>query len=190
MRCLTLARVYDYLEGLLDEQDRSEVEVHLAACGPCRQVLEDRRLMLDASRSLPPLPLPSGFSRRVVEAAFHRVRPRRTRWLWTLAAGLASLFLVTFLLALLGGRSWPALMTDSSRMLWGVVRSGITLVAKAARFFGALLQVILDLLRALGEGFKAFSGLLSPLTLALILTGFVLLTAASCLGFRKLFVRR
>jgi anti-sigma factor RsiW len=189
MTCFTLARLYDYLEGLLDEQERKEADLHVAACDRCRQVMEDRRLMLEASRSLPPLRLPSDFSQRVMEAAFPRKRPQ-ARWLWASAAGLASLLLVTFLLASVGGRSWPALMTDSGRMLWGGIRSGITLVAKAARLIGALLQVVFELFRAVQDGMNAFGGLLSPTALALTLTGLALLTAVSCLGFRKLFIRR
>jgi len=189
MTCFTLAHLYDYLEGLLDEQQKKDVDLHLAACDRCRQTLEDRRLMLEASRSLPALPLPADFSRRVMEATFPRKRPQ-VRWLWASAVGLASLLLVTFLLASAGGRSWPALMTDSGRMLWGGIRSGITLVAKAARLIEALLQVVFELFRAIQDGMNAFSGLFSPTALALALAGMALLTAVSCLGFRKLFVRR
>jgi len=189
MKCLTLARLYDYLDGLLDEQEGREVDRHLPACGRCRQVMEDRRRMLEASRSLPSLELPADFTPKVMEAVFPTKRPW-PRWLWAPAAGLASLLLVTFLLAFLSGRSWPALMTDSSRMVWGALRSGITLVAKATRLIGTLLQVVFELFRAFREGLDALGGLLTPATLALILTGLALLTAASCLGFRKLFIRR
>jgi hypothetical protein len=189
MKCLSLARLYDYLEGLLDEQEGREVGRHLLACGRCRQVMEDRRRMLEASRSLPSLELPADFTAKVMEAVFPKKRPWR-RWLWAPAAVLASLLLVTFGLAFLSGRAWPALMTDSSRMLWGAFRSGITLVAKAAQLIGTLLQVVFELFRVVWEGLNALGGLLTPATLALVLTGLALLTAASCLGFRKLFIRR
>jgi anti-sigma factor RsiW len=189
MKCLTLARLYDYLEGLLDEKEAGEADRHLRACQRCRQIMEDRRRMLEASRSLSSLEPPADFTPKVLEALFPKKRPR-PRWLWAPAAVLASILLVTFGLAYLGGRSWPALMTNSSRILWGALRWGTALVAKAVRLIGTLFQVVFELFRAVWEGLNALGGLLTPATLAVVLTVLAFLTAASCLGFRKLFIRR
>lgn len=189
MKCLTLDRLYDYLEGLLEEQEKKEVDRHLFACGRCRQVAEDRRRMLEASRTLPSLELPADFTRRVMRAAFPKKRPQ-PRWLWGLAAGLASLLLFSALLAVLSGQKWPELMADSSRMLWTVLQSGISFVAKAVRLITTLFKVIVQLVQAIWEGLNVLSELITPATLALTLTGLILITAASYFGFRKLLVRR
>jgi AcrR family transcriptional regulator len=189
MKCLTLDRLYDYLEGLLEEQEKKEVDLHLLACGRCRQVAEDRRRMLEASRTLPSLELPADFTRRVMKAAFPKKRPQ-PRWLWGLAAGLASLLMFSALLAVLSGRNWPELMTDSSRMLWGVLQSGLTFMAKAVRLIVTLFKVVVQLFQAIWEGLSVLSELITPATLALTLSGLILITAASYFGFRKFLIRR
>lgn len=41
----------DYLEGQLEQARRAEVEEHLAICTPCREILADVRLAIQACRS-------------------------------------------------------------------------------------------------------------------------------------------
>jgi hypothetical protein len=189
MKCLTMARLYDYLEGLLEEQEKKKVDRHLRACSRCRQVAEDRRRMLEAFRTLPSLKLPADFTGRVMEAAFPRKRPQ-PRWLWGLAAGLASLLLFSALLAVLSARSWPELMADSSRMLWGVLQSGLTIVAKAVRLIATLFKVMAQLVQTVWQGLNVLAELISPAALVLTLSGLIFVTAASYFGFRKLLIRR
>lgn len=54
----SLELLSEYLDGSLDSDERGSVEAHLAACAPCREVLEDLRQVADAARALGPIEPP------------------------------------------------------------------------------------------------------------------------------------
>lgn len=45
--------VTDYLEGVLDEATRAEIEAHLALCGPCQIYLDQMRVTIDVLGHVP-----------------------------------------------------------------------------------------------------------------------------------------
>ena len=46
--------VTDYLEGALDDHERTRVEAHLAICPPCQEVLAQWRSVVDLAGRLKP----------------------------------------------------------------------------------------------------------------------------------------
>jgi len=62
MPCLTIDRVYDYLDGALSPVEREDVERHLAGCASCRKCLEIRREIAGAASVLPDMPVPDDFA--------------------------------------------------------------------------------------------------------------------------------
>jgi len=87
MSCLTVRLVYLYLEDELPVEERERIEKHCSSCEPCRILLEDRKKMMQAVESLPPLVLPADFTQQVLAKVFPRVSSVR---IWI--AGLATAF--------------------------------------------------------------------------------------------------
>jgi len=62
MSCLRLDQIYLYLEGQLPASEIKELEKHLASCLKCQEAVEERKVLLQASQTLPLLETPtSGF---------------------------------------------------------------------------------------------------------------------------------
>jgi len=101
----------DQLEGTLHEILRAELEVHLAACGSCRPLLDAMAEVVGALRAYPELDPPLGLAERVAAAARSRPRARETpravvvrpafvipSWMQAAAAGFALIALGALLL--------------------------------------------------------------------------------------------
>jgi anti-sigma factor RsiW len=84
-----------YVDGVLSEGARAEVEAHLAACAACREEEAFERGLRDRMRALPPPEVPPALESRVRRRIRRRPLPAVVQWL-PLAAGIA--------LALLWGR--------------------------------------------------------------------------------------
>jgi anti-sigma factor RsiW len=89
------SRVTAYVDGVLSDAARAEVEAHLAACAACREQEAFERGLRERMRALPAPEVPAGLEGRVRRRIRRRPLPAAARWL-PLAAGLA--------LALLWGR--------------------------------------------------------------------------------------
>lgn len=189
MKCPSAVLLEDQAEGLLSGREAEEVAAHVRDCVACRRSLEERRRFLDACRSLPPLALPSGFTRGVLEKAFPR--PRRKRRLWPyLAAGTASLALATVLLVASGVCDLPTLMTSSGKLVWRGLQEGASFGAKAVRLVLALFHVAAQLLRFVWLGIEALTGAVPRQLPALALASLAAMAGFFVFGYRKLFVRR
>jgi anti-sigma factor RsiW len=60
--------VTDYLEGVLDEAARAEVEAHLALCPGCEEYLRQMRVTIDALGHVPPETLSEGARSALLQA--------------------------------------------------------------------------------------------------------------------------
>jgi len=62
--------VAEYLDGVLDDAEREDLEAHLAGCGSCRRIMtEARRALGEASPETSPAPVPArGWPRWAVAA--------------------------------------------------------------------------------------------------------------------------
>jgi anti-sigma factor RsiW len=82
-------RVTAYVDGALAaDDDRREVEAHLAACPRCRAQADAERMVASAVRALPAPPLPHGLAARVRRRSRKPVTLRRRVWIPALAAML------------------------------------------------------------------------------------------------------
>jgi tetratricopeptide (TPR) repeat protein len=78
----------DYLEGDLAEEQRVELESHVARCQRCRDTLHSYRTIQDAYRGMPEADVDARVAGRVLAAARRRPVARRTRRALVVAAGL------------------------------------------------------------------------------------------------------
>ena len=94
-------RVTAYVDGVLPDEARADVEAHLAACPACRDQEAFERGLRERMRALPAPELPAALEGRVRREIRRRPVPAAVRWL-PLAAGLA--------LAVLWGRGAAPLL--------------------------------------------------------------------------------
>jgi anti-sigma factor RsiW len=81
-------RVTAYVDGVLPDEARADVEAHLATCPACRDQEAFERGLRERMRALPVPDLPAALEARVRRAIRRRPVPAAVRWL-PLAAGLA-----------------------------------------------------------------------------------------------------
>ncbi|MCX6567066.1 MAG: zf-HC2 domain-containing protein [Candidatus Aminicenantes bacterium] len=90
MTCLTIDRLYDYVDGVLSVAGKEAVERHLASCESCRHALAVRERIAGAAADLPAFEVPEDFAARVMEkaSALPVLLPKKSKiWLiWPAAA--------------------------------------------------------------------------------------------------------
>jgi predicted anti-sigma-YlaC factor YlaD len=87
MPCLTVHRVYDYLDGALPAEESAAVERHLEECPACRHALDARKRLAEAADCLPPFSVPDDFAACVMsKLPAAPVKKPRLRLVWASAA--------------------------------------------------------------------------------------------------------
>ncbi len=116
----------DYVDGSLGAAERADVEQHLSACAVCRQMVEDLRHVLEATRGLelrePPVRAWSRIERAIRLERDHADEGKgssRSAWLIGLAAA-ASLVLAV----LVGMRYTPAPQTSTAEQSASAAAAG------------------------------------------------------------------
>jgi anti-sigma factor RsiW len=185
MTCLELELVDLYIERELPDEQRREVEAHLAACPTCREAAEERRALLGAFSSLPPVELPPGFAASVL-ARLPEDAEEAASGIRLFAAGL-SVFLAGLLgYFLVSGRSLVGVLLAMGRSLIDAVSLVVPLLAKGARLGGVVLKLAGGILRLPLQAFEIAASILSPEILGLLLAGGLVLSCLILLGMRRI----
>jgi anti-sigma factor RsiW len=106
MTCLTIGRLYDFLDGTLPTAENEAIERHLASCETCRRALAVRKRIAGAASDLPAFEIPGDFASRVL--AEISVKPvflpkKSIKWLVWPAAAAATIAAGFGLFAILSG---------------------------------------------------------------------------------------
>lgn len=159
MSCLTIRKIYAYLEGDLAPEEKEQAEFHLKQCSKCRSAVEDRKFLHDASADVPPLELPADFPERVM-ARISRLRPRKLRLILLATAGFSALSLSVLVIA--SGQNLVSLLGAWNKSFLAHAKGAAIFIAKTA----ALLQTAGTSLEPVGRAFlktlSALNSLLSP----------------------------
>lgn len=134
MSCLAIDQVYLYLENELTPEESNGLAGHIASCEKCRQVVEDRQILIEAAESLPPLQVPPDFTQQIMARIFPQKSQIRI-WIAALATGF-SLVVAIFLAAFLqSDLSLPGTFIQLNRSLW-------SFVSNLSVFFIKLIKII------------------------------------------------
>ncbi len=140
----------EYLEGLLDESRRAQVEEHLRGCESCREMLSDVRHAIEACRSAIEVEPPPWLIPRILRATIGESRAGFPDQLGTLlrrlrqprlAYALAmTVFSISLLVNIAGFnlRSLNAQDLNPSTWFYRVNRAGHLLYARAEKFYDDL----------------------------------------------------
>lgn len=183
--CPGAETLYLYLEGELGPFERRGLEAHLEGCPACREALAERRLLHEAFTSLPPFEVPSDFALSVMDR-LPEPAEAKARWLAPLVAGTASLVVGLLGFYLLTGESLSDVLVAVSRSSGAAFGRLLPLFAKLLKVGDLLLNISVDFVSMLVTGLGAFSRLLGPEGIGLVLGLGLLLSLLCFFGAKRL----
>jgi Putative zinc-finger len=190
MSCLSLERLYAYLERELSSPENRDIEGHLAVCPKCRDAVEERRRMLQAIETLPAFDVPPDFAKGVMDrisTAPAKVKVSFVRWLAAGVAGFLAFSVALAIFALLTGHSLSQFFIRLNRGLWSYVQVAVSGLAKFAKFVILAFKIAGQFLQELLESLRAFASLISPEAQVIFVCSSLLLVLAGGLLLRRKF---
>ena len=179
MNCLHIDRIYLYLEGELSPSENRSIKEHISTCEKCRKAVEERRLLMQASQSLPSWETPKDFTQRILAQIFPKKITLRD-WVITASIGLSSAVLAFFAVYLISGQNLASLFINLNQTAISLFRNFIVVLVKAAKLISIGIQVIQKIASLL---FKGIASLTTILDLELQIGLFVLFLVITALFF-------
>lgn len=187
MNCLHIDQIYLYLEGELSPEDNRSIKDHLSVCDKCQKAVEERKLLLEASQSLPAWETPKDFTARVLAYIFPK-RITLRDWIATAAIGLSSAVLAFFAVYLISGQNLADLFINLNRTALNLFRNIVVVLVKAAKLISVGIQLILKIISLLLSGLASFTTILSPELQIGLIVFTVIIAALLLFGAKRKFL--
>jgi predicted anti-sigma-YlaC factor YlaD len=186
MKCLRIDQIYLYLEGELSSEDAQSIQEHISSCPKCKKAVEERRLLVKASKALPSLEIPPDFTQRVLAQIFPKTTSVRG-WLTTAVLGLSSAVLAFFAVYLLSGQNLPHLLINLNNMTLNLFRNFIVVLVKTAKLISLVMKIFLEIGSMLFKGLANLTTILNPETQIILIVLTVILSALLLYGAKRKF---
>jgi hypothetical protein len=179
MSHLHIDQIYLFLEGGFSLEEDLSIKNHISSCAKCRQAVEERRLLIQASQSLPAWETPPDFTQRLMAKIFPQKISLR-QWFITAALGLSSAVFAFFVIYQLSGQNLADLFINLNHSALALFQNACVIVVKAVKFFSAGIEVILKILAITLKGLTGLASILAPelqitlIILTVLVSGFVL----------------
>lgn len=184
MRCLRVDEIYLYLEKELSPSEHKKIEEHLAFCSKCKNTVEERKILVQASETLPLWETPPGFTRQVMAQIFP-VKISIRSWVTATAAGFSSIILMLLAFFLISGENLADLLIGLGHWLLSLLRNISVLLVKLFKLASLLIKIILQFSRLLFDGYTHLTTILSPEVQIILITLTLILSAILIYGVRR-----
>lgn len=161
MNCLRIDQVYLFLEGELSSGENRSIENHISSCEKCRKAVEERKLLVEASQSLPVWKTPQDFTQCVLAHIFPKKITLRD-WIVTASIGLSSAVLAFFVVYLISGHNLADVFVNLNRTVLSLFQNIIVVLVKMVKLISVGIQVILKIVSLILKGFASLTTILSP----------------------------
>jgi predicted anti-sigma-YlaC factor YlaD len=161
MNCVRIDQVYLFLEGELSTEENRSIKDHISTCEKCRKAVEERKLLIEASQSLPVWEIPQDFTQRVLAHIFPKKITLRD-WIVTASIGLSSAVLAFFVVYLISGHNLADVFINLNRTVLSFFQNIIVVLVKTAKLISVGIQVILKIISLILKGFASLTTILSP----------------------------
>ena len=181
MGCLTIAQIYLFIENELAVDEVQKIQKHLSTCTKCRNMVEERQVLVQAADTLPQIELPPNFTQQVMAKIFPNRIPFRV-WIRATAGGLSALTFAFFLFFVLSGKNLADLFVSINKFLLPALRTLSKGGVKAFKLLWHLINIIAQFLDFALKGFGKLMTILSPevqigiVTITLIASSLIFLT--------------
>ncbi len=188
MGCLTIAKIYLFIENELAPDEVRTIQKHLNDCAICRNAIEERRVLVKAADSLPKFELPPNFTDQLMAKIFPTRLPLRV-WIRAAASGLSAMIFAFFLFYIFSGKNLADLFISINKFLLPAFRSFSTGIVKAFKLIWQLIKIIAQFFDFALKGLGKLTTILSPevqvgiFVLALIAFTLIFLTVRKKLLF-------
>lgn len=187
MNHLRIDQIYLYLEGELDPKENQSIKNHTAICEKCQKAVEERRLFLEASQSLPEWEIPHDFTQRVLAYVFLKKITFRD-WVVTFAIGLSSAVLAFFLVHMISGQNMADLFINLNRTALNLFQNLVVTLTKVAKLISVAFQLIQKFVSLLIKGLASLTSILSPEFQVGLIVLTVVITALLIFGVKRIFL--
>ncbi|NIM57898.1 MAG: hypothetical protein GTO16_03005 [Candidatus Aminicenantes bacterium] len=184
MKCLSLEQVYLYIEKEVSPSESNKIKEHLATCRKCKNALEERRTLLQASESLSLWQTPPDFTQQVMARIFP-IRVPISAWLTAAYAGLGSISLAIFILFLITGQNFSNFLTSLNHSLLNFIKNISPFFVKLFKIASLFVKALQQFFEYLIKAFAAFTTIISPQVQIIIITIAIILIAFSIYGIKR-----
>jgi len=184
MKCLNIEQIYLYLEKELSLGENKKIEEHLTICPKCKKALEERRLLLQATESLPLWQTPPDFTQQVMARIFP-AKVSLKAWLGAVSTGFVSLILALFIFFLATGQNLSSLALSFYDTILNLIRNFSPIFVKLIKLASLFLKILQQLAEYIIKGFTLLTTIISPEIQIIIITITTILIASSIYGIRK-----
>jgi len=162
MPCLTVDRLYDYLDGALAAEESAAVECHLEGCPTCRHALDARKRLAVAAESLPPFSVPDNFAACIM-AKLPALPAKKTRlrlvWASAAAATVASGF---GLGVLLSGQGVLVTLQKIGTAFGSYLQGALNFAAKGLKLLALAGKIIETMSSQVLTGLRSVADMIGP----------------------------
>ena len=184
MKCLNIEQIYLYIEKELSLGENKKIEEHLTICPKCKKALEERRLLLQATESLPLWQTPPDFTQQVMARIFP-AKVSLKAWLGAVSTGFVSLILALFIFFLATGQNLSSLALSFYDTILNLIRNFSPIFVKLIKLASLFVKILQQLSEYIIKGFTLLTTIISPEIQIIIITITIILTASSIYGIRK-----
>ncbi len=184
MKCLNIEQIYLYIEKELSLGENKKIEEHLTICPKCKKALEERRLLLQATESLPLWQTPPDFTQQVMARIFP-AKVSLKAWLGAVSTGFVSLILALFIFFLATGQNLSSLALNFYDTILNLIRNFSPIFVKLIKLASLFLKILQQLAEYIIKGFTLLTTIISPEIQIIIITITIILIASSIYGIRK-----
>lgn len=161
MTCLTVRQIYLYLEDELPVAERGAIEKHISSCEPCKILLEDRKVMMQAAKTLPPLVLTADFTQQVMAKVFPRVSSVRI-WVAGLATGFSLMMFLFLAVYLQSDISFSGVFVRLNSSLWTFVKNLSVFMVKLFKIASVIFEILIQFVSFIFKTLATLTTLIRP----------------------------
>ena len=161
MNCLRIDQIYLFLEEELSPKENRSIKIHISSCEKCKKAVGERKLLVEASQSLPVWEAPQDLAQRVLANIFPK-RIALRDWFVTAAIGISSAVLAFFVVYLVSGQTLADLFINLNHTALNLFQNIVVVSVKAAKLISVGIQIILKILSLIIKGLGSLTTILGP----------------------------